>query len=498
VKRGARIITKSSKFSSNAVVSPPKAGVGAAHVTKDKVHRRRNPFNEMLRRRDGEVGVSESHAAHSPVGRGSQEDIQPLKQHEKLSEFENIDDIAELGTTASFARQERTFMQEELEKLQQQRQADRDAMHDLRQQLAETQRSAQSPSNKSSFDERRNSGNRPSSERSSEDILRQNYELRRSLAQLQEHMNSQRHDTTATHGEAEWDELSFRLHTTEKESQERLQQLLSLKSSISSLTRGDAQVTDSELAESFSQLANRVREWVITNMRHAKLDLANAPLETAKSLVSIVGDYENVMTVNRIALCQAIVGSALTQALQEPVIIGLPDTGPLGAIRQSAKVLRDAGPTFYEWRRATIRAMAKSGIQHVVQEERKNALHRIAGEIGHLLFTMTSVHLTLHAQSALMGILSSAAELQHTLALQRAHYQLSFFRKQDDILELDDRTMEPINDMIDDMDEDGNTPTKRTFLFCVFPCLEKFGDERGEHVQLSNVLLKARVCCGVG
>jgi hypothetical protein len=57
--------------------------------------------------------------------------------------------------------------------------------------------------------------------------------------------------------------------------------------------------------------------------------------------------------------------------------------------------------------------------------------------------------------------------------------------------------MEIIND-VDDMDDDGDTRIERIFSFCVFPCLEKFGDEFGEKVDVRNVLLKAKVCCGVG
>jgi hypothetical protein len=59
--------------------------------------------------------------------------------------------------------------------------------------------------------------------------------------------------------------------------------------------------------------------------------------------------------------------------------------------------------------------------------------------------------------------------------------------------------MESVNDLDNMVDDDGDVdPSDRQFLFCVFPCLEKFGDEWGENSQVSNVLLKARVCCGVG
>jgi hypothetical protein len=47
------------------------------------------------------------------------------------------------------------------------------------------------------------------------------------------------------------------------------------------------------------------------------------------------------------------------------------------------------------------------------------------------------------------------------------------------------------------MDEDDDLG-RRQFMFCVTPCLEKYGDEWGENAEVVNVLLRARVCCGVG
>jgi hypothetical protein len=99
-----------------------------------------------------------------------------------------------------------------------------------------------------------------------------------------------------------------------------------------------------------------------------------------------------------------------------------------------------------------------------------------------------------------MGVLRTAADLQRMLALQKARYQVRFFRDADTggRLNFDERRMESVNDL-DNMVDDGEVGSlNRRFIFCVFPCLEKFGDERGENTQVSNVLLKARVCCGVG
>ncbi|KAF1945174.1 hypothetical protein EJ02DRAFT_59188 [Clathrospora elynae] len=300
----------------------------------------------------------------------------------------------------------------------------------------------------------------------------------------------------------ELDDLRLRLHAAEKESQERLQQLLSLKSSVSSLTRADSQITDSELTDSFSQLANRIREWTISNFRRTKLNLNNLPKETVEALASITPDYERAAATDRLGLYQAIVSSAVTQILQEPLVVGLPNTGPLVVVRQCAQVIQGSKPgsEYHEWRRVTIRAIEKGEeIHDLLLKGRDDALHRLAAHVGYLLFTLISENLTSGAQSTLLSILNTAADLQRTLALQKARYQTLFFNgREDNTFSFDDRRMESVNDMDDGMDEDGDTLAERVLLFCVFPCLEKYGDEWGGHLETSNILLKARVCCGFG
>src|SRR5207253_2342420 len=110
-----------------------------------------------------------------------------------------------------------------------------------------------------------------------EDLIEQNYELRGKLAELEQQLVEQdalyraKIDRELSKGQEEWNELTGRLHHSEKESQERLQQLLDLKHSISALTRMESQVTDSELAERMDQLYHRIREWIISNFRRTKL-----------------------------------------------------------------------------------------------------------------------------------------------------------------------------------------------------------------------------------
>ncbi|KAI4675123.1 uncharacterized protein J4E88_008027 [Alternaria novae-zelandiae] len=376
--------------------------------------------------------------------------------------------IADLEQALAVAKEEQNLAREELSRLRQYREADQDTIEELRAQLT------QSASNADTV----------------------------SPAQLEERLAS--HDKThqnrlerpQPNGEA--DDLRLRLHAAEKESQERLQQLLALKSSISSLTRMDSQITDSELAESFSQLANCVREWTVSNFRRSKLNLDNLPKETEEVLSALNPLYSvNIRSTDKLALYQAIVSNSLMQIFDAPVVFGLPSTGPFATLRPLAEHTRHLGTTYREWVRATVQILERSEASSAIETEREASLHRLTGEISHMLFTLTSVSLPSSAQSTLTGILKDAVGLQRTLALQKARYQLLFFRCQDASMQFDDRTMEAVNDVDPAVEDGADMDMDRRFLFCAFPGLVKWGNEWGEYAEMSNVLLKARVCSSV-
>ncbi len=328
----------------------------------------------------------------------------------------------------------------------------------------------------------------------------QNSGLRSELAHLQDQsMSHEAPSQSPTRSEAEWNELTSRLHAAEKELQDRLQQLLSLKSSISSLTRMESQVTDSELAEALSRIANRVREWVIGNFRRTKFDFSNIPPDTERALRAISPSYYNINPTDRLALYQALISSAMMHIFHESVVVGLPEAGPLAATRDLATYMHDMGAEYREWLQNTIRCLEKGKAKYTLQDERKRLTHRLANEIGRRLFALTSVNVAANAQTVLEGILYEAADLQNTLLLQKAQYKVHFFHEQDgEKPRFDDIRMESINDLDVETDEDGDRIIDRVFAFCVFPCLEKFGDEHGQNAEARNVLLKASVCCGIG
>lgn len=335
---------------------------------------------------------------------------------------------------------------------------------------------------------------------SDQSVLEQNYELRRQVANLQTQLSDQ--DTTYRTAiddhrrsrHAEWNDLTARLHYAEKESQERLQQLQDLKQSISALTRVESQVSDGELVERVDKLYHRIREWVVSNFRRSKLTQDRVPAETAKVLHRIYRGYLKLKAGDRLPLYQSIVAYALMEIFEESLVVGLPQTGPLAPIRQLAAYIQGTGAEFGEWRRATIRALENSHMRDTLREEQARKIHQLSNDIEHQLFCLTSTQLAPNAKSELLAIVRRTADLQNALLLQKAHYRLHFFSHQGDKrIFFDDRRMEPVNDIDDGTDEHGQVATKRTFGFCVFPCVEKFGDEFGDTNDIRNVLLRARV-----
>lgn len=503
VKGRSKILSKSSRTSksvASTISSPPKAAVAASNGKKDELHRRRNPLNEILRRRSGESedvtgnGSSSTQAVEDPTP--------PSDAKNGIDDVRGADRIAELEKMRAIIKQEKEENRADLEQARQCSKTDQETIRQLRKELAKRHSKAGAEVPPSTQDNNHLNEISEFRDGKEDDLIRQNYDLRHNITQLREQLNSQDElhqqslERGESHSDKDWNEIRSRLHTVEKESQERLQQLLSLKSSISHLTRSDSQITDNELVESFSHLAHRIREWVVSNYRRSKLGLGNLPPQVIKILASITPTWKKIENSKRLALYQAIVSCSLMRILEEPFIVGLPDTGPIGSIRQFTQTLHTTTMIeYHEWIRATIRMLEENHME-TIQRTKNELLHELAQEIEHVLFTLTSINLPTSAQASLMSLLSFAADLQRKLVLQKAEYRVTFFRNQEGrSIGFDERTMESI----DALDDEGDIRKELTFQFCVSPSLQKHGNEEGEHLEVDNIILRARVlCCVVG
>lgn len=475
------------RSTSSAIHSPPKAAIAAFSTKKEEVPRRKNPFNDMLRRKSGDSTDQKKDTAG--VRRKSEEHgRQKLDLKAKLE-----NQIADLEKTLVIVDQERETLKEETEKLKHQLALAHDAIAELQQQVSEPDRKKELERDSDYYD----TSAKELQEHLKDDIVRQNLQLRHKVLQLQDQMSRDLKDHAQQYHESppkdfELNELRLRLHASEKEAQERLQQLMSLKSSISSLTRQDSQMADSELTEALSQFADRIREWVVVNFRRSKINFDEVPADEMDIIKSIVPNFRAVSGADRLALYQALVSSSMMEIFQEPIIVGLPKVGPLASVRAFADSL--TGSAQHEWKRATIRALENSALLPILRYEVDKLVQRLSDGVAHLLLALTSMNLSTNSRSALQDIFKAAVEIQRTMALQKARYETTFFRNPTlQKPELDDRRMEAINDFDSSTDEDGDVTMQPGFYFCIFPCIEKFGDERGEHLVTGNVLLKARV-----
>lgn len=460
----------------------------------------------MLGRRSGDKPISDT--AKCSVAQGAEPTTAGQPSGPTSVDQSMVDRVAELERSLATARKEQKALQRELHKARRISHEDQD-MHDESRQC--TPDSPEAVANELGDAEKTGhslSGVNGGMEAPRRfigpcDEIPRIYDTRYKPAQLQHHVATRNTshqdilDRTVSNGSDELNELRIRLHETEKESQGRLQQLLSLKSSVASLTRTDSQVTDSNMTDAFAHMFNRIREWVISNFRRTKMDVGDLPVETLKTLRSLTPAFETIEKTDRLALLQALVVDALVPVLEEPFIIGLAHVGPLSAIRAFAEGIRKDSSEYCEWSRATIRAIEKSDMAVSLEQGKSEALHKIVGEVIHVLFTLTAISLAPAAQSALVSILHTAADLQHKMALQKARYQVLFFRNQEGRhpCAFDHGRMEPLNDLDNMIDDDNDGAHEARFLFCVFPCLEKFGDEVGDHMDVSNVLLKGQVYC---
>jgi hypothetical protein len=250
-KRSGKLISKTSRPLPNLISSPPKAAIATSSANKDEVHRRRNPLNDVLGRRSRDAGGAEKHPS-PPLQHVEFEDAVPVRGQVSGVDAKGADRNAELERALATAQEEQIWLRDQLEEAKKRAVEHKDTITELRRQLHH----AALPRDGSPSFHTPDSVVENSPERETD-------ALRYRVGQLESQLTLDAHNRART--EADLNMVRTRLHATEKESQERLQQLLSLKTTISSLTRSESQVTDSELTGSFSQLANRIREWVVSN-----------------------------------------------------------------------------------------------------------------------------------------------------------------------------------------------------------------------------------------
>lgn len=507
VKRGGKFISKTLSKSSSppSISAPPKAAIGVPKAKKDEVQRRKNSFHDMFKGSTKEkdsvhasllnTAVTNTNATAPSHGSRGNETTRGATAHlaaesSRYMRQEGVPEeeshrLAELENALAQAREESAKLRQELDRVKQEAQA---SVEISRYQATEAQRQNPLESAIEVLDSDEGLNDREA------ELLDQNNELRSRLADLEDQLTAQPTQLSELlHSEEDWDAMALRLHEVEKESSFRLQQLLSLKSSISSLTRADSQVSDSEFVDSFSKLANRVREWVVSNYRRSKMNFDNLPDTTVQLLRTIKATYNEINPADKLAFYQAIVSCILMRVFEEPFVVGMPNQGLFAGLRTFFRDTQHVGAESWVWRRTTLRLIDRSVDASTTHGWTGPALEGLALELEVIMRSISFTELTPSARSALISILNTTADLQRTLCSQKAMYSVVFFGiLHEDPSGFDDRTMEPINDFEYVQDDGSELSQQREFNFCVFPCLQKVENDIG------NIVFKARVCCGIG
>ncbi|KAF1929398.1 uncharacterized protein M421DRAFT_100498 [Didymella exigua CBS 183.55] len=499
VKRGGKLISKTLGKSSlpPSISASPKAAFSAPKVKKDEVQRPKNSFHEMLhgspREEDGHAGPASSAAqtAHSQGARGNPDE---RRSSERQKAFVPQDDrLAELENALSAAKEEIAALRHELDRVKQDAQASAEVSRYQAENHAPSEDAQTQMEPPDTVEPKIEDNTLEQVREQNSNLIAQNYNLRHRLAELQDQLSQPFHPEPQ-HSDSDWNNLTLRLHESEKESHARLQQLLSLKSSISSLTRTDSQVSDAELVEKFSQLANQVREWVVSNYRRSRMSFDGLPEASTSVLSTIKAHYACVDGADKLPLYQAIVSCTLMRIFDEPVVVGMPDEGIYAGLRAFAKSAPSSVVEIRDWKRMTLQVTERSTPSAELRSWKNKRLGLLANELENIMSSISSTDIASSARSALIGIMNTAADLQRILCLQKTGYQVNFFDSLDGThYHFDDRTMESINDLEESMDDDSEPYVHHhDFAFCVFPCLQKVGKD------VENIVFKARVCCGVG
>ncbi|KAF2497694.1 hypothetical protein BU16DRAFT_322264 [Lophium mytilinum] len=519
LKRPGKISSRSSKTSSapSPISAPPKAALATGKAKKDDLHRRKHGLAEMLLQASSRES-SRPTSSHSPPD-DDDRSLPTAANNPFVSSSDgrtHLDRIAELEKALAIAHSEQQSMADEIKKLQQHELVYRDAVDTYKQQLSNSaghRYRSNSGGALKEFEQETDRHRFWNKERT--ELQEEVYDLKDKLEELQAELLDRETIWSAQweHERANWikerNKQAEALHNADKEVQERRKQLLELKQTVSALTRVDSQATDSDLVDRMDQLYHRIREWVISNFRRSKLDVSNLKKETVGVLESIHPKFRSFETADKIGLYQAVVAYKAMKIFEENMCVGLPISGILSETRQLAESFQvpggqqdsqsmsnpdSEGPDFRDWRRSTIRMIQGSPLKDVLKDGKRVLIHSLVESTLDTLEEISGVTKTDAIQSSLYNIFDSVGDLQSTFLSQKAQYSVSFilYDRIENAPKFDFQKMEPVNEV----EEDDSNFLDPEFRYCVYPNLEKSGDELGARPEIRNILLKSRVVCG--
>lgn len=140
------------------------------------------------------------------------------------------------------------------------------------------------------------------------------------------------------------DALRTELAGRDEEIRDLRTQVRGLKEWVSTSTRADdtANTSDEVFGEGMARLGNGLQNWVITNFRRAKIDLAKSGEDVLQHLGELVPLYEELAQTAKVHLLQSIVSRILVQRIFRKYLVGL-SAEQEEQLRQTEKLMASFG-----------------------------------------------------------------------------------------------------------------------------------------------------------
>lgn len=267
------------------------------------------------------------------------------------------------------------------------------------------------------------------------------------------------------------------------------QQLLELKRTIATNTRVDSQVSDATIVEQMQFLHHESQNWIVAHFRKAEKspEEMRTKLESLEEpgLLPLKPVFDRATYATRLSALQAVMVHYLLEIFQEPLFFGLPSQHR--HVKKCAETLPSILPpeTFNRWRSVTADVIRQS---ETVSEYVESASRSMSDIICITLNALTGVEESQSRVTALNTIVKKAISLAHTCKVQRAQY----------VFELPSAGQEFLPSSMEDTaaDNEAPAPASRSVLCATFPSVKKLGDEGGGNMQMSSIVMKAKVLCG--
>ncbi|EME49733.1 hypothetical protein DOTSEDRAFT_68492 [Dothistroma septosporum NZE10] len=281
-----------------------------------------------------------------------------------------------------------------------------------------------------------------------------------------------------------------------EEARNAQRQLYELKKGISAATRIEHQISDSTFAQEVTNLAHETQNWIVNNFRKIKTDASAGTMcarlgrvAEGRHLDYLGPIFQRFESSIRLAAFQATVASYMMEIFDDALLFGTPSKGEWQkGIKMAMKTLPEvlSPVAFNRWRAMTVDTLGqcKDGD---MRESVEAASRSMSKKICDTLNVLTEANESEARITSLDAILKRAVSLTHLFRVQRARYEFALPRPG---ATFDPSVMEDIS-----VESDGG-PVPQGIRCAVWPCVSKYGDEDGNNMELSNVVVRARVLCG--